>query len=94
MQFFIIFIAGMLFYSFVFPLLDCVVEVAVAKKTVYTSNLSVIVNKNQIEIQKSQNEIEDSNVSAIGFSINSTEDPYFDDDFGEENYSKVGKIGF
>ena len=91
MKVLLIFVLGIIFYNIIAPLLGFIVEIVDAKKTLYISKLSVIVNENQIKMQQAQNEIGLSPVSAIGFNIDSTDDF---DNYTEDSSNKTRRVGF
>ena len=91
MNYILAFIAGVVFFAVVLPLLNNIVDVVEAKKQLYISAVSVKVNNNKLAIQKATNENEQSDISVIGFHYNDSEIEC--DDFQIED-KFVGKIGF
>lgn len=94
MDYLLIFIAGMLFYGVVIPLFNTILEYIETKKDVFVSNQSVIVSKNNSNIQKMQTDNEQPTVSSIGFECPSM-DECEDDEYEEDNHARMSrKVGF
>lgn len=94
MTYLLVFIAGMLFYGVIIPLIEAVLEYVETNKEVFMSSKSVIVAQNNSLIQKLQSENEQSSVSAIGYECPSF-DEYEDDEEHEEDRTRnKRKAGF
>lgn len=90
MVYLFVFIAGMLFYGVVIPIISNVLEYMETEKEVFVSNQSVTVAQNNSVIKKLQPD--ESAVSAIGFDCPSVEE--FDDDCEDSNTKTTRKVGF
>jgi len=93
MTYLLIFIAGILFYGVVMPLLGTLLEYVDTKKEVFISDHSVIVAENNSIIRKFQLENEQNDISVRGFECPSMDE--CEEDEYEENHAKMNrKVGF
>lgn len=76
----IYFIAGILFWALIMPILDKTLEVFVARISLTISEINVKINRCQVEINEMMGE--ETNTKVIGFDYNSND---FDDEFEVED---------
>jgi len=91
MVYLFVFIAGMLFYGVVIPIISNALEYMETEKEVFVSNQSVTVAQNNSVIKKLQPD--ESVVSAIGFDCPSVEE-FEDDNCEDSNTKTTRKVGF
>lgn len=92
MDYILAFIAGVVFFAILLPIANNIIDVLEALKNLFISKINVKANENNIAIQLAANEVEQSNIAAIGFQYNDPESEL--DNFLEEDKSKGRKIGF